>query len=167
MNTLTPAAIEHIAADLVRRGLPIDYAQRAAAELVEHHHDLVAELCHSGFEEQGACAEASRRLGDASTLTQKTVREYQCRYWCGRWPLLTFLLGPVFTLAFAWIGAGVTLIAIGYLGKLCGLESDGRMDRGELLGSYGMWIAFTMLFPCLVAAIYWRLANRSAMAWPG
>ena len=44
MNILTPAPLESIASDLVRRGLPVEYAQRAAAELADHHGDLVAEL---------------------------------------------------------------------------------------------------------------------------
>ena len=49
MNTDTPAPLEDIAADLVRRGLPVDYAQRAAAEFADHHRDLVDELQRSGL----------------------------------------------------------------------------------------------------------------------
>ena len=37
-----------------RRGLPADYAQRAAAELADHHGDLTSELIAAGFEETAA-----------------------------------------------------------------------------------------------------------------
>jgi len=161
-----PSVLEGAIGQLIRRGLPADYAERAVTELADHHGELVEELSATGMDERAVAHEALRRLGDPRTLVKRTVREYQRRYWSGRWPLLTFLLGPVFTLALMWVGACVAMTAIGYLGTLCGFESDGRMDRGELLGSYGVWIAFTMLLPCLVAAMYWRIANRSAMAWP-
>ena len=63
---------------------------------------------------------------------------------------------------------GLAMSAMANVAGWCGLASDGRMDRGEVLGSYGLWIACTMLSPCLVAALYWRLAKRAAMnlVWP-
>jgi len=74
----------------------------------------------------------------------------------------------MFTLVAAWIVLGIVLATIGYIGEWFGLSGDGHMNRGEFLGSYGLWVAFTMLSPCLVAAFYWRLARRAAISaiWP-
>jgi hypothetical protein len=168
MNNVTPIALEHVAADLVRRGLPVDYAQRAATELADHHCDLVAELHANGIDNTSADAEAWRRLGGVQRFVRKSVNEYQRRHWCGRWPLLSFLLGPVFMLAATWIAIGFAFGAIAYIGQFLGLTSDGHMDLGELLGGYGMSIGVTVLVPCLIAAYFWRLARRAAMvaAWP-
>ena len=99
----TPDALNELYAQLVRRGLPAEYARRAAAELVDHLRDLLDELQAVGMSESQAAAEASHRLGDSRTLVKKTVREYQRRYWCGRWPLITFLLGPIPVLVFTWV----------------------------------------------------------------
>ncbi len=168
MNMVTPVALENLAADLIRRGLPVEYAQRSARELADHRGDLMAELRAAGIDEDAASAEAWRRLGDVRSIVRKSVSEYQGRYWCGRWPLLSFLLGPVLMLVATWIAVGLTFSAIVYVSHWLGLSSDGHMDRGELLGSYGMWIGVTVLVPCLIAACFWRLARRAAIvaAWP-
>ena len=163
-----PSALDGIIAQLIRRGLPAEYAERAGAELVDHYGDLVTEQRAAGLDEPAAAVEAARRLGDSRLLVRKTVREYQRRYWCGRWPLLTFLLGPFFTIAALWLTIGIAMSAMSTVAGWCGLASDGRMDRGEFLGSYGLWIGCAMLSPCLVAAFHWRLAKRAAMTmvWP-
>ena len=81
--------------ELVRRGLPADYASGAAAELADHHRDVVEELRATGLDDSAAETEAAQRLGDRRLLVKKAVREFQRRHWCGRWPLLTFFIGPV------------------------------------------------------------------------
>src|SRR5690242_13501922 len=37
----TPEALNHLVVQLVRRGLPVDYAERAVAEFDDHHRDLL------------------------------------------------------------------------------------------------------------------------------
>ena len=65
--------------ELIRRGLPADYASSAAAELADHHRDLVGELCNTGMDESAAAREAAQRLGDHRSLVKKSVREFQRR----------------------------------------------------------------------------------------
>jgi len=170
MNTSTPEAHETVAAELVRRGLPIDYAQRAAAELADHHRDLVAELRGAGLDEPNATAEATRRLGDARTLVKKTVREYQRRFWCGRWPLLTFLLGPIPLLVLAWVATGLLLFCILWPLKKLGIEGpevpDGVVSMGEWVIDRMVAIWFLFAVPALVLLVFARLARRAALRWP-
>jgi hypothetical protein len=58
MNTSTLELLDGIAAELIRRGLPADYAERAALELAEHHRDLVDELRNAGWTDTHAVLEA-------------------------------------------------------------------------------------------------------------
>jgi hypothetical protein len=172
MNTVTPAPLEHIAVDLIRRGLPIDYAQRAAAELVDHHRDLVAELQNAGVDESAALAEASRRLGDSHTLVKKTVREYQRRHWCGRWPLMTFLLGPLPAMCLVSLAIALVLMGIAATGDAFGVRlgpPDGKTSITELLCIEGIWGLLFALPPMLVSIVFLWLARRSScgLAWGG
>ena len=76
---------------------------------------------HAGLDEVAASTEAVRRLGDSRTLVKKTVREYQRRFWCGRWPLLTFLLGPIVFAVLSFVAivllAYCIFIAVGAAGN--------------------------------------------------
>jgi hypothetical protein len=172
MNTLTPAVLEHVAADLVRRGLPIDYAQRAAAEFIDHRRDLLSELCAAGLDEVAADEEASRLLGDTRMLVEKTVREYRRRFWCGRWPLMTFLLGPLPTMCLVSLAIALILTGIAAAGDAFGVRlgpPDGKTSITELLCIEGIWCLMFALPPILVASVFLWLARRSGcgLAWGG
>jgi hypothetical protein len=170
MNTSTHEPLDAVMADLIRRGLPAEYAQRAASELTDHHRDLVEELQVAGWTASHAVSEASRRLGDPRALVKKTVREYQFRYWCGRWPLLTFFLGPVPGLLVVWLITGLTLAGIGWILEL--VIEDSTASEIEPVGQYVVGYAFkfwlTLASPVLVMAMFCWLASRAAMsrAWP-
>jgi hypothetical protein len=165
----TPRALEGVCAQLLRRGVPTDYAQRAAGELADHHQDLVEELRAAGHDEAQAIVEADRRLGDARTLIKKTLREYQQRYWCGRWPLITFLLGPIPLLILAWVGSSLVLLCIGWqvekLDVAGPYEPDGVISTGERLVIYVMQGSYLFAVPALVMFGLARLAKRAALHW--
>jgi hypothetical protein len=165
MNTVTPAAPEDFAAELVRRGLPVEYARRAASEIGDHHRDLVSELRAVGKDDSIAEYEAARRLGDTRTLIKKTVREYQRRHWCGRWPLLTFLFGPVVLLLAAWTGTILTLLAIGYALEAAGFhhDADGVISKGERIGMWCVVGWFVFVLPASVLLLLSRLGARAAL----
>lgn len=165
-----PESLNGIISDLVRCGLPLDYAERAAAELADHHRDLVDQLRCTGLSESQATTEASRRLGDSRTLVNKTVREYQRRYWCARWRVTTFVLAPIPLLLLLWIATvlvyGLCLILpLKMLGVL-GSETppDGIISTSESLigGAIQVWFLFAM--PALTIFLLARLARRSALA---
>jgi hypothetical protein len=171
MNNEICAPLERIAADLVRRGLPIEYAQRAAAELGDHHGDLVGQLRAGGFDEQAADAEASRRLGDSRTLVNKTVREYQRRFWCGRWPLLTFLLGPIVLAVLSFVAivllAYCIFVPLEHLGIRLDHTPDGIRSTSENVAAIVAHVLFLVVAPAVSLLILARLVRKAAMgsAW--
>jgi hypothetical protein len=163
--------LRDIVPELIRRGLPAEYAGRAAAELADHHRDLVDELRCAGFDESAAQTEASRRLGDNRTIIKSTVCGYQRRYWCGRWPLMTFLLAPMPSCVAAYAAAAWSLIAIiQFLGKT-GLTESAEfnvvMSQAPLVLKYAVLISLFVAVPSLMAYAFARLAKRAALglAW--
>jgi hypothetical protein len=158
-----------LVSQLIRRGLPVEYAQRAAAEIADHHRDLVAELRADGFDEVAASDEASRRLGDPCTLVKKTVREYQRRYWCGRWPLLTFLFGPIALMLLAWVATGLFLFCVGWplqkLGIVGTHERDGIISIGEWAIDRAVLVWFLFAVPATVIWVIAKLARQAALRW--
>jgi hypothetical protein len=166
----TPESLSGVVSDLIRRGLPVDYAERAAAEFTDHHRDLVEELQAAGWSDSQASTEASRRLGDLRALTKKTAREYQRRHWCARWPFLTFLLAPIPTVVAAWIATGYSILGVikvlGLLG--CAGVNEHTSDVSSpgvriFLFSFVVWCLLAV--PAIVSLGFARLARRAALHW--
>jgi hypothetical protein len=164
-----PEALNGIVGELVRRGLPGDYAQRAAAEFADHHVDLTQELRAAGWCESAAIDEASRRLGDVRTLAEKTARQYQRRFWCGRWRIATFLLLPIPMLIGLWL---VTILAWAVCVvmplralNLVGPEipPDGIISTGEHIVSCLIQAWFLFAMPMLAMVVFVRLSQRAAL----
>jgi len=157
---------DEMAAGLANRGLPIEYAERTAAELSDHHRDLVEELTTAGMDEPAAQAEASSRLGDQKTLVKKAVRQYQRRHWCGRWPLLTFLFGPVVLLAIVWFVTLLSVVGIGMLREAIGIEPMPPLgtvstEKYIVCMLYKTWAVF--LAPTALIYFLAKLASRAAL----
>jgi hypothetical protein len=165
----TPESLNGIVSDLVRRGLPVDYAERAAAELADHHRDLADELRHTGWNESEALTEASRRLGDSRTFVKKTVREYQHRYWCARWPLITFLLGPIPILFLTYVAFVLVLYIVftplEKLGVFRQYPPDGTLTMGEWLLNLLAIALIGFIGPAITMLMLARLAKRAALNW--
>lgn len=156
-----------LAAELVRRGLPVDYAERMAAELADHHRDLVAQLRTDGIGESAADEEAWRRLGSPRTLINRIVREYQQRHWYARWPLVTFLLGPIPALVAIWCIAGLGISAVVEMAIKLGLVDAPNADAAFKMLPFDAQFAFLigtfLAVPALVVCGYVWLVNRSAL----
>lgn len=153
---------------LVRRGLPADYAHRAATELADHHQDLVEGLTSSDSDCASVEEEAVRRLGDRGQLIDKVVHEFRRRRWCGRWPLVTFLLGPIALLMVGWI-LTIALSAIiawplSKLGVLVADEPDGIISAGEAAVQRGMQLWYFFLVPSLAMLLLFRWSKQAAMS---
>lgn len=167
MNTLE--SLNGMTSELMRRGLPADYAQRAACELADHHRDLVDELQAGGMNDSEVTTEASRRLGNSQTLVKKTVREYQRRYWCGRWPLITFLLAPVPALIAAWTATAFAVFLVVYVLTKLGLTGINDPDVAFSIlpvgVKYAVLIGLSLVIPAFVLYAFARLAKRAALGW--
>jgi hypothetical protein len=165
----TPESHNGMVSDLIRRGLPDDYAERTAAEFVDHHRDLVEELRAAGWSESHAATEATRRLGDSRTLVKKTVREYQRRYWCARWPLVTFLLGPIALLFLLWIATSLALFCICWSLEKVGIWAAFDTGRSLTMGQsvvVRLWFALLGFgVPAITIFGLMRQARRAALGW--
>jgi hypothetical protein len=168
----TPESLKEMSSALILRGVPVEYAQRAAREFADHHSDLVDELRASGMSELQAVTEASRRLGDSRTLVRKTVRQYQRRFWCGRWPIITFAIAPPILLAVIWTSTCLSLVPISMsafrlFGKSEVFEAFNETICGAALVLFlKVWIM--LISTSAVTAVFQWLAMRAALAlyWP-
>jgi hypothetical protein len=167
MNSVTPEVSERFAAELVRRGLPVQYAERTAQELADHRRDLVEEFCADGDDPTVAQAKASERLGEMKALVRQTVREYQRRHWCGRRPLLTFLLGPLVLVVANFVAmvlaAYCVFLPLDKFGIRMDQTADGVVSRSEYLVTAVGHIVTLFVGPALSLLILARLARRAAM----
>jgi len=163
----TPESLNAFVCELIRRGLPTGYSERATYELADHHRDLVEELQATGLSEVQASFEASRRLGDSKTLVKKTVREYQRRHWCGRWPLITFLFSPIPLLFLVWVVGYFAILCIGWplekLGVLKQTAPDGIVTFGEWLLCRLAFVFICLVAPSVAMFALARLAKRAAL----
>jgi len=164
-----PLTFDGLYAKFVRRGLPADYARRATSEIVDHYADLMIELRAAGMNEPEATAEAERRLGDQHTVVKKTVREYQKRYWCARWPLITFLLAPIPVLIASWYAFGLAVYLVVYAVVKLGLVRYADPDAMFMALPVGVksatLFAMFLVVPAMVVYGYARLAKRAAVNW--
>jgi hypothetical protein len=165
----TPEALNHLVVQLVRRGLPVDYAERAVAEFDDHHRDLLGELHAGGWSDSHAAAEATRRLGDSRTLIKKTAREYQRRHWCARWRLITFLFGPVPLLLLSWIALTLAMFCIVWplerIGILPAIYDSGTLSAGQCLVMRLWFASLGFGVPAFTMLVLIRLARRAALNW--
>jgi hypothetical protein len=163
----TPESLNSMGFELIRRGLPADYAERAAAEFADHHRDLVEELQAAGFSESQAITEASHRLGDSRKLAKKTVREYQMRFWCARWPLITFLLAPIPAYIATYVVVALSLCLTMYglinLGVTTTTDADAAFLAVPVAVKYAVLVSFTLMLPSIVLYGFSRLARRAAL----
>lgn len=148
--------------ELIRRGLPADYAQRTADELDDHRADLLADLRREKASDPEATV--NERLGETRKLAKKIAGDYRRRTWLGRWPLLSFLLAPPLLLNLAWTAviagiAGLSSLALWLLGDGSPTEyTAGRNIESAYAFYYFALIVFSFAIPGALAWWYGRLA---------
>lgn len=167
MNTVIRELPENFQVELVRRGLPVDYAKRVAAEVADHRQDLIHERTATEPDESAAMAEATRRLGDSQTLIKRVVREYQQRHWWARWPLFMFLLTPIPATIATWcvLGFGISAVVemVIKLGWVDAPNADAAFKMLPFNAQFAFLIGTFLAVPAVVMCGYVWLANRSAL----
>lgn len=160
------AAETTLYAELIRRGLPTDYARRTAEELDDHRADLLADLRAQHAEHPEAIA--NERLGESRALAKRIASDYQRRSWFGRWPLISFLLLPPVLLIAAWttlfaaIG-GLATLAIWITGSP-GEYTTGRSIESARTFYYFAFAIISVAIPLAVAWWYSRYALTAAQS---
>jgi hypothetical protein len=169
MNFNRHEPLDGMVSDLVRRGLPVEYARRAAAEIDDHRRDLAEELRASGGTDSEIADQVSQRLGDNRTLIENTVRAHQRRYWCGRWRLTAFLFAPLPAFIAAYIGTAILMTAgVKILSTLGYVETDQlhvALSDVSLSVKYTVLIWLFIVLPAILTYDLVRLANRAALGW--
>lgn len=127
-------------AELVRRGLPADYARRTADEVDDHRADLIADT--RSVDAAEAQAIADERLGEPRQLARKIAGDYRRRSWFGRWPVVSFVLAPVPL----WIAAAAAIYAV-----LHGLTYPAHAVFGFALEGWSPWNRLVGLVACAVS----------------
>lgn len=151
-------------AELVRRGLPIDYARRTADELADHESDLLADLQGVGVTDVDTVAR--QRMGETRRLASQIATAYRQRSWFGRWPLLSYFVLPPLALVGVWLTVfgGLGLAAWALLPPSVA-EATVWRDVESVRATKWVLIAFAnLLMPCLLAWFYGRLALRTTMS---
>lgn len=153
-------------AELIRRGLPTDYARRTAEELDDHRADLLADLrAQHADDPEGV---ANERLGETRALAKRIAGDYQRRSWFGRWPLVSFLLLPPVLLVVAWTALINAVVGVGMLVNwMVGPTAPGEAMRNVESAWAFYYVAvciFSFAVPVVMTWWYSRFALVSAQS---
>jgi len=96
--------IQELGRKLLRRGVPRRHAVRIVQELIEHRDVLEAEGRAAGQSLEAARSAASEKLGDIDELAEELLATRRRSYWCGRHPLISFVLLPLPAFLLLFIG---------------------------------------------------------------
>ncbi|MEO0531670.1 MAG: hypothetical protein AAF266_14010 [Planctomycetota bacterium] len=153
-------------AELIRRGLPTDYARRTAEELDDHRADLLADLRAEHADDPEEIA--NERLGETRALAKRIAADYQRRSWFGRWPLVSFLLLPPVLLIAVWTGLIYGLVGVGQLVNWAlGSTAPGEAERNLESAWTFYYVAigvFSFAVPVALAWWYSRFALVGAQS---
>ena len=167
--------LDDLERELRRCGLPRSYRRRLAAEMSDHFHDALDDPQGNRFSspdnslqqgDQGMEAERIQavcgQLGDPGALAAGAARQYQCRTFSGRHPILMFLVAPLPLALVAWaaVVAGVTSL-FSWLGP----ESGATVPAAWRYGMPVVLVLWAILPPTLVALWVCRMSVRSGRTW--
>jgi len=116
--------------ELLRRGCPWTATHRILRETAGHYTDLEQSALDHGCSPADATVRAAAELGDPAVLAARHVAARQKTYWCGRHPVLGFLVLPLFlipvffTLLSLGAGLGFGLVFYGNFTVMTILQHD-------------------------------------------
>ncbi len=176
--------LDRLAQELKRRGLPQEYVARYVDELNDHIIDLIEER-RSGMSKDAPNSDAlntkptdwneiAARIGDPATLAEAASVEFSRRTFCGRHPVLMFLLAPLPLAVLAW--AAMFAASFGLMAGIVAIAQwlGGDADMGVTVARWptGVVWMFATLFvlsatapPAALTVLLCRLANRSGLSW--
>jgi hypothetical protein len=136
--------LERVSELMSRRGLPADYAARVLEELADHA---------AAIEEEDPGRPAEARLGSAEAVAGAAVDEYRAGSFAGRFPVVPFVLAPLFVVEAAFLAyfhAGIYVV-----------EGLGGMESAFAVGlSYVLTRLSGFVVPGTALSLLWRLFRR-------
>jgi hypothetical protein len=139
------AYLDALRDELRRRELPREYVDRVVREIADHQQDI---------QEEAGPINPTGRLGEVRRLADALVAEFRARTFCGRHPLLTFVLAPIPVSILAWLG---TLLACTWLGSV-GLPMNEHKPITD-------WPVFSVW--CLLSLYYFQIFAPFALVSAG
>lgn len=169
--------LEQLTRELERRGLPRVYIQRLVAEMDDHITDLIEDrrrtmLKDEQARDQGPRLKLVERIGEPEHVAAIAAAEYRNRTFCGRHPILAFVIAPIPVALAAWAAFIMGAIALAgalpwVLGESYSFEGRAATEWPALL----IWLAYSVLQtsvvlpPAAATALFCWLARRAELSW--
>lgn len=148
--------------EMIRRGVALRHARRAAVELECHHRELVEQALARGDSPEQAERSAHEALGGDAVLIERYASQRELRSWAYRWRA-GYVLAPLLGFAGAFGGAMLVVMAIANpLSAALQHESNpGALNHpvNVVLSVLLLW-----LIPAAVAIGFGALAGRQHIA---
>jgi len=164
---LTEDRFRHLEETLIRRGLAVRYARRAALEIEGHFRQLVEESSARGASPGEAEAWARAALGADRDLIERFTRQTELRAWSAQWPRLGFMLAPL--LSFTALSVAVMVALVCTAKRMAGYLHHVRVPIPVTHGiDAAAHLLFLWIFPICVAGAFAAIAHRQRIAlhWP-
>lgn len=150
--------------EMLRRGVALRHARRAALELECHHCELAQQALARGETPEQAQRSAHETLGADALLLERYVQQTELRSWAHRWRM-GYVLAPLLGFATLFVAAILVLIAIS--GSLSPVLHQTRVPAA-LTHDLDVMVSVSLLWviPAAVAMGFGVLAGRQHIA-PG
>lgn len=160
---MAEARYRHLWETLIRRGLAVRYATRAALELESHFRQQFEELIARGESQNDAEAQAGKALGTDRDLVERYANQTELQAWSHRWPRLGFILIPLLSFTALSIADMVVLICIAKLmaGYLHHVHVPIQVTHGI---DAAVQVVFLWMFPIWVSGAFAVIAHRQRVA---
>ncbi len=148
--------------EMIRRGVALRHARRAALELECHYRDLAEQALARGESPEEAERSAQEALGADAVLIERYAAQLELQGWTYRWRA-AYVLAPLVGFAAAFALAMLALV-VG-VSHLPGLH-HGRVPR-LLTHEMDVWVSTMLLWvmPVAVAMGFGALAGRQQIAF--
>lgn len=151
---------------LIRHGVAVRYAKRAALEMEAHYRDLLETALARGETSEEARRSAHEAIGTDSALVERFASRKELRSWSHRWPA-GYALAPLLSFGLFSVAVMVALVCVGR-------EMGGYLHHVELPAvvttdiNVAAVAFFLWVLPIAVAAGFGLFAYREriSLRWP-
>ncbi|HEV2441947.1 MAG TPA: hypothetical protein VGT07_05465 [Steroidobacteraceae bacterium] len=148
--------------EMIRHGVSLGHARRAALELECHHRELLAQALARGETPDQADQRAHEALGSDDVLIARYASQKELQSWAYRWRA-GYVLAPLLGFAGAFVAVMLALIAISH-----GLVVELHHVNDPTALSQRIDVAFGLLLlwviPASIAMAFGALAGRQRIA---
>src|SRR5436190_5041500 len=157
--------VQELSKKLARLGWPTAQIERTAREVSDHWEDLENEGREQGLIPDAIAHSASERIGNLESLVGLHDESMRKAHWCGRHPVVSFVLLPPIALLVWFLGWGAMAAGAGQLyGKLLGLQQP-FWSSFVLVLITAKAIEYTGLFSIAALFCWWARQSFCGFKW--